>query len=80
MDDLMSMIVTPGPQSEEGSIWGKFYAEMSEASQQYNITQINDSQIKLQLISLQDKGSGALSADKAARVRHTLNEFISLFL
>jgi len=65
--------------SEEGSIWGKFYAEMSERSQQYNITQINDSQIKLQLISLQDKGSGALSADKAARLSKAMSEMNTIY-
>uniref|UniRef100_A0A8C7T150 Angiotensin-converting enzyme n=1 Tax=Oncorhynchus mykiss TaxID=8022 RepID=A0A8C7T150_ONCMY len=34
-----------------------------------------DPLIRLQLISLQDKGSGALSADKAAHVRHILSLF-----
>uniref|UniRef100_A0A8C7K5B9 Angiotensin-converting enzyme n=1 Tax=Oncorhynchus kisutch TaxID=8019 RepID=A0A8C7K5B9_ONCKI len=39
-------------------------------SEKFPIDQIRDPLIKLQLISLQDKGSGALSADKAAHVRH----------
>lgn len=56
-------------QSAEGQIWGKFYTQMSEESLKFPIHQIKDTEIKLQLISLQDKGSGALSPDKAAHVR-----------
>lgn len=55
-------------QSEEGKIWGDFYANMSKQSEKFPIDQIKDQAIKLQLISLQDKGSGALSEDKAAHV------------
>ncbi len=46
---------------------------MSEESLKYPIDSITDPEIKLQLISLQDKGSGALSADKAANVRQLLH-------
>uniref|UniRef100_A0A8C7T9N9 Angiotensin-converting enzyme n=1 Tax=Oncorhynchus mykiss TaxID=8022 RepID=A0A8C7T9N9_ONCMY len=42
-------------------------------SEKFPIDQISDPLIRLQLISLQDKGSGALSADKAAHVRHILS-------
>lgn len=49
---------------------------MSEQSQKFNVDQIKNAQIKLQLISLQDKGSGALSPDKARQVRL----FVSLSL
>lgn len=42
---------------------------MSEESQKFDISQIKNTELKLQLISLQDKGSGALSADKAQHVR-----------
>lgn len=56
-------------QAEEGKIWGSFYSEMSDESQNYPIDQITDLQLKLQLISLQDKGSGALSPDTAEHVR-----------
>uniref|UniRef100_A0A8C7W6D2 Angiotensin-converting enzyme n=1 Tax=Oncorhynchus mykiss TaxID=8022 RepID=A0A8C7W6D2_ONCMY len=44
-------------------------------SEKFPIDQISDPLIRLQLISLQDKGSGALSADKAAHVRHILSLF-----
>lgn len=46
---------------------------MSVESQNFPIDQIKDPEIKLQLISLQDKGSGALSQDKAAYVRQLLH-------
>lgn len=59
-------------QSEQGQVWGKFYSNMSAESLKFPINQIKDPQIKLQLISLQDKGSGALSPDKAAHVRQFL--------
>lgn len=49
---------------------------MSKESQEFNIDQIKDAEIKLQLILLQDKGSGALSPDKAQHVR--LFVFLSL--
>lgn len=54
--------------SKEGQIWSNFYTNMSDQSLQFPIDQIEDPQIKLQLISLQDKGSGVLTADKAAHV------------
>uniref|UniRef100_A0A8C5DD81 Angiotensin-converting enzyme n=1 Tax=Gouania willdenowi TaxID=441366 RepID=A0A8C5DD81_GOUWI len=43
--------------SEQGQIWGAFYAQMSLESQNFPIDQITDLGIKLQLISLQDKGT-----------------------
>lgn len=63
-------------QAEEGQIWGAFYTDISIQSQQFDINQITDPEVKLQLISLQDKGSGALSADKAEHVRQLLLDFI----
>lgn len=47
---------------------------MSEDSLKFPIDQIMDPEIKLQLISLQDKGSGALSEDKASYVRPLASE------
>lgn len=41
---------------------------MSDESQNYPIDQIKDPEMKLQLIALQDKGSAALSEDKAQHV------------
>uniref|UniRef100_A0A674DIS5 Angiotensin-converting enzyme n=1 Tax=Salmo trutta TaxID=8032 RepID=A0A674DIS5_SALTR len=57
------------------AIWGEYYSKVSKESENFPIDQISDPLIKLQLTSLQDKGSGALSADKAAHVRHILSLF-----
>lgn len=65
--------------SQEGQIWGKFYAQMSEESMKFPIDQIKDPEIKLQLISLQDKGSGALSSDKAAHLSNAMSEMSTIY-
>uniref|UniRef100_A0AAX7SMK9 Angiotensin-converting enzyme n=1 Tax=Astatotilapia calliptera TaxID=8154 RepID=A0AAX7SMK9_ASTCA len=66
-------------EAEQGAIWGTFYNRMSEESQKYPIDQVNDLEIKLQLISLQDKGSGALSADKAAHLNKVMSEMSTIY-
>ncbi|XP_015226730.1 PREDICTED: angiotensin-converting enzyme 2 [Cyprinodon variegatus] len=65
--------------SEQGRIWSTYYSQMSEESLKYPIDQIKDLQIKLQLISLQDKGSGALTPDKASRLNEILNEMSTIY-
>ncbi|KAG8001285.1 Angiotensin-converting enzyme 2 [Nibea albiflora] len=63
----------------EGEIWGKFYSNMSEQSRAFDISEIKDPVIKLQLISLQDKGSGALPADKAAHLSKVMSEMSTIY-
>ncbi|GAA6218829.1 angiotensin-converting enzyme 2 [Lates japonicus] len=65
--------------SEQGQIWGNFYTKMSEESQKYPIEQIKDQEIKLQLISLQDKGSSVLSQDKAAHLSKVMSEMSTIY-
>ncbi|XP_041838146.1 angiotensin-converting enzyme 2 isoform X2 [Melanotaenia boesemani] len=65
--------------SKEGQIWSTFYTQMSEQSQKYPIDQIKDPIIKLQLISLQDKGSGALSPDKASHLSKVMSEMSTIY-
>ncbi|XP_010790455.1 angiotensin-converting enzyme 2 [Notothenia coriiceps] len=65
--------------SEAGQVWGKFYANMSEESRKYPITEITDATIQLQLISLQDRGSGALSPDKAAHLSKVMSEMNTIY-
>ncbi|XP_044048369.1 angiotensin-converting enzyme 2 [Siniperca chuatsi] len=65
--------------SEQGQIWGNFYTQMSEESQKFPHDQIKDPEIKLQLISLQDKGSGALSQDKAAHLSKVMSEMSTIY-
>ncbi|KAM7424399.1 hypothetical protein PAMA_000645 [Pampus argenteus] len=65
--------------TEQGKVWGDFYATMSEESLQFPIEQISDNQIKLQLISLQDRGSGALSQDKATHLNKIMSEMSTIY-
>ncbi|XP_047437247.1 angiotensin-converting enzyme 2 [Mugil cephalus] len=65
--------------SEEGQRWGVFYSQMSEESQKFNINEIRDPEIILQLISLQDKGSGALSPDKAGHLSKVMSEMSTIY-
>ncbi|XP_072236951.1 angiotensin-converting enzyme 2 [Leuresthes tenuis] len=65
--------------SEQGQIWGNFYTKMSEESLKYPIDQTMDPKIKLQLISLQDKGSGALDADKASHLSKVMSEMSTIY-
>uniref|UniRef100_A0A672T8C5 Angiotensin-converting enzyme n=1 Tax=Sinocyclocheilus grahami TaxID=75366 RepID=A0A672T8C5_SINGR len=51
--------------AEAYAIWREYYSKMSEESSAYPSDQISDPLIKIQLQKLQDKGSGALSPDKA---------------
>uniref|UniRef100_A0A8K9VA95 Angiotensin-converting enzyme n=1 Tax=Oncorhynchus mykiss TaxID=8022 RepID=A0A8K9VA95_ONCMY len=61
------------------TIWGEYYSTVSKESEKFPIDQISDPLIRLQLISLQDKGSGALSADKAAHLNKVMNEMSSIY-
>ncbi|CAB1327497.1 unnamed protein product [Coregonus sp. 'balchen'] len=63
----------------QSAIWGEYYSKVSKESENFPIDQISDPLIKLQLTSLQDKGSGALSADKAAHLNKVMNEMSSLY-
>ncbi|KAM6977897.1 angiotensin-converting enzyme 2 [Aplochiton taeniatus] len=65
--------------SVQGAIWGEFYGKMSEESQAYPIQDISNLEIKLQLISLQDKGSGALSQDKADHLSKVMSEMSTIY-
>ncbi|KAF1392660.1 hypothetical protein PFLUV_G00030370 [Perca fluviatilis] len=65
--------------TQQGEIWGKFYTQMSEESLKFPIDQIKDPEIKLQLILLQDKGSGALSPDKAAHLSKVMSEMSTIY-
>ncbi|XP_061669841.1 angiotensin-converting enzyme 2 isoform X1 [Syngnathoides biaculeatus] len=65
--------------SIQGEIWGKFYTQRSEEAQKFPIDQIKDPQIKLQLISLQDKGAGVLEADKASHLSKILSDMSTIY-
>ncbi|XP_075996407.1 angiotensin-converting enzyme 2 [Genypterus blacodes] len=63
----------------EGQSWSDFYTKMSEESQQFPLSDITDPEIKLQLISLQDKGAGALTPDKAAHLSKVMSEMSTIY-
>ncbi|KAI5629870.1 angiotensin-converting enzyme 2 isoform X1, partial [Silurus asotus] len=65
--------------SVQGAIWSKYYSNVSEQSNAFPIDQISDPEIKLQLRSLQDKGSGALSPDKASHLGKVMNEMSTIY-
>ncbi|XP_063068775.1 angiotensin-converting enzyme 2 [Engraulis encrasicolus] len=65
--------------SEQGRIWGAFYSVASEEAQTFPIDQISNLEMKLQLLTLQDKGSGALDADKGAHLSKVLSEMSTLY-
>uniref|UniRef100_A0A8C6V2R3 Angiotensin-converting enzyme n=1 Tax=Neogobius melanostomus TaxID=47308 RepID=A0A8C6V2R3_9GOBI len=65
--------------SEQGAIWGDFYGKMSAESEGFKLDQIKDREIKLQLISLQDKGSGVLTEDKQAHLVKVMNEMSTIY-
>ncbi|KAM7405919.1 hypothetical protein PAMP_000332 [Pampus punctatissimus] len=65
--------------TEQGKVWGSFYSKMSEESLQFPIDKISDNQIKLQLISLQDKGSGALTQDEATHLNNIMSEMSTIY-
>uniref|UniRef100_A0A3P8ZXN9 Angiotensin-converting enzyme n=1 Tax=Esox lucius TaxID=8010 RepID=A0A3P8ZXN9_ESOLU len=61
------------------AIWGEYYSKVSKEAESFPIDQIKDPLIKLQLTSLQDKGSGALSAEKQKHLNRVMNEMSTIY-
>lgn len=59
--------------------WRDFYANKSDASLKFNIAEVTNPEIKLQLISLQDKGSSVLPADKAAKLSDLMSQMSTIY-
>ncbi|KAJ3592955.1 hypothetical protein NHX12_005293 [Muraenolepis orangiensis] len=59
--------------------WERFYAKQSEESLTFPLQEVTDRQIRLQLISLQDKGTGVLSPDKAAHLSQVMGEMSTIY-
>ncbi|KAF4107393.1 angiotensin-converting enzyme 2 [Onychostoma macrolepis] len=66
-------------EAEAYAIWSEYYSKMSEESSAYPIDQISDPLIKIQLQKLQDKGSGALSPDKASELRSIMSDMSTIY-
>ncbi|KAM4797112.1 angiotensin-converting enzyme 2 [Rhinophrynus dorsalis] len=65
--------------NEAGAKWSAFYSAASEQSSQFQLDEIQDPDIKLQLIFLSDKGSAILSNDKYTRLNDVLNEMSTIY-
>lgn len=55
-------------QSEAGHIWSQFYKNASETASDFPIDMISNYTIRLQIQSLQDKGTSVLSSEKYNKV------------
>ncbi|XP_061830525.1 angiotensin-converting enzyme 2 [Nerophis lumbriciformis] len=64
---------------EQGRIWGEFYTRKSEEARRFNIQDIKDPQIKLQLLALQDKGAGALLPAEGQHLSTILSEMSNIY-
>ncbi|CAL8379460.1 unnamed protein product [Arctogadus glacialis] len=65
--------------SEKGAVWAEFYGRMSTESLAFPLHEVKDPVVKLQLISLQDKGSGALSPEKSAHLGRVMSEMSTIY-
>lgn len=55
-------------QNEVGAKWSAFYEEASKNASSFLLSDIQDPLIRLQIQSLQDRGSSVLSPEKYSRV------------
>uniref|UniRef100_A0A8D0GRD2 Angiotensin-converting enzyme n=1 Tax=Sphenodon punctatus TaxID=8508 RepID=A0A8D0GRD2_SPHPU len=65
--------------NEAGSKWSAFYEKASENASKYEINDNITQAVKLQLQSLQDKGSSALPAEKNNNLTSILNRMSTLY-
>uniref|UniRef100_W5MLV3 Angiotensin-converting enzyme n=1 Tax=Lepisosteus oculatus TaxID=7918 RepID=W5MLV3_LEPOC len=65
--------------NEMGVQWSEFYTRVSEESSKFNIEQMADKKIILQLQLLQDKGSGVLPKDKFDHLNKVLSEMSTIY-
>ncbi|XDV51495.1 hypothetical protein PO909_020360 [Leuciscus waleckii] len=66
-------------EAEAYAIWSEYYNKKSEESSAFPIDQISDPEIIMQLQKLQDKGSGALSPDKASELRDIMSQMSTIY-
>ncbi|XP_064167231.1 angiotensin-converting enzyme 2 [Anguilla rostrata] len=63
----------------QGEVWANYYSKVSKESLAFPVDQIPDPIIKMQLIALQDKGSGALSKEEVDRLNKVMSEMSSIY-
>ncbi|KAM4701859.1 angiotensin-converting enzyme 2 [Discoglossus pictus] len=65
--------------SEEGAKWSAFYSKASDNASTFPLDQITDTNIKLQLIFLGEKGTSVLPPEKYTRLNKILNEMSTIY-
>ncbi|XP_049622745.1 angiotensin-converting enzyme 2 isoform X2 [Suncus etruscus] len=65
--------------NEAASKWSAFYEEQSKIAQNFQLQNIQDPKIKLQLQALQQRGSSALTEDKINRLNTILSNMSNIY-
>ncbi|KFV78381.1 Angiotensin-converting enzyme 2 [Struthio camelus australis] len=65
--------------NEAGAKWSAFYDEASRNASNFPLANINDDLIRLQIQSLQDRGSSVLSPEKYTRLSTALNTMSTIY-
>uniref|UniRef100_A0A8B9ZY05 Angiotensin-converting enzyme n=1 Tax=Anas zonorhyncha TaxID=75864 RepID=A0A8B9ZY05_9AVES len=65
--------------NEAGAKWSAFYEEASRNASNFPLSDIQDPLLRLQIQSLQDKGSSVLSPEKYSRLNTVLNTMSTIY-
>uniref|UniRef100_A0A669PSZ2 Angiotensin-converting enzyme n=1 Tax=Phasianus colchicus TaxID=9054 RepID=A0A669PSZ2_PHACC len=65
--------------SEAGTKWAAFYEEASRNASRFSLADIQDAATRLQIQSLQDRGSSVLSPEKYSRLNSVMNSMSTIY-
>uniref|UniRef100_A0A8C3L718 Angiotensin-converting enzyme n=1 Tax=Chrysolophus pictus TaxID=9089 RepID=A0A8C3L718_CHRPC len=65
--------------SEAGAKWAAFYEEASRNASRFSLADIQDAATRLQIQSLQDRGSSVLSPEKYSRLNSVMNSMSTIY-
>ncbi|XP_065597441.1 angiotensin-converting enzyme 2 isoform X2 [Cyrtonyx montezumae] len=65
--------------SEAGARWAAFYEEASRNASRFPLADIQDAVTRLQIQSLQDRGSSVLSSEKYSRLSSVMNSMSTIY-
>ncbi|KAM8975167.1 angiotensin-converting enzyme 2 [Pelodytes ibericus] len=65
--------------NQAGAKWSAFYKKASEDSKRFNVNDVTDPNLKLQLIFLGEQGSSILPSEKYNRLNQILNEMSTIY-
>ncbi|NXJ08219.1 ACE2 enzyme, partial [Odontophorus gujanensis] len=65
--------------SEAGARWAAFYEEASRNASRFPLADIQDAVTRLQIQSLQDRGSSVLSSEKYSRLNSVMNSMSTIY-